>query len=136
VLFRFILYLSAAFMTAFLAVGWAILALFFWLTVLILGRTPRPVFDATAAVVRYTMRAQAYVVMLTSAYPKGLFGDRALVLAVPALGDTRHSRRTRTGGRFPARTPGSPRNALVRRRCRRAAAVPARSCSPPAAGYC
>jgi uncharacterized protein DUF4389 len=81
VLFRFILYLPAAFMAVFLAVGWEILALFFWLTVLILGRTPRPVFDATAAVVRYTMRAYAYAMMLTSAYPKGLFGDRALVSA-------------------------------------------------------
>jgi len=90
VLFRVILYIPAAFMTAFLTIGWEILALFFWLTVLILGRTPRPVFDATAAVVRYTMRAQAYVMMLTSAYPKWLFGDRALVSAVhsagPALG--------------------------------------------------
>lgn len=89
VLFRLILYIPAVFMTAFLAVGWQIVALFFWLTVLILGRTPQPVFDATAAVVRYTMRAQAYFMMLTSAYPKWLFGDRALVSAehpaVPGL---------------------------------------------------
>ncbi len=89
VLFRLILYIPAMFMTAFLVVGWEILALFFWVAVLILGRTPQPVFDATAAVVRYTMRAQAYFMMLTSAYPKWLFGDRALVSAeypaVPAL---------------------------------------------------
>ncbi|MBV9012330.1 MAG: DUF4389 domain-containing protein [Pseudonocardiales bacterium] len=83
VLFRFILYIPAAFMTAFLGVGWTILAVFFWLTVLILGRMPRPVFDATAAVLRYTMRAQAYLMMLTSAYPKWLFGDRALVAPDP-----------------------------------------------------
>lgn len=90
VLFRFILYIPAAFMTAFLSLGWEILAVFFWLAVLILGRMPRPVFDATAAVVRYTMRAQAYFMMLTSAYPKWLFGDRALVAteypAAPATG--------------------------------------------------
>lgn len=91
VLFRFILYIPAWFMTTFLAFGWSIRAFFFWLTVLILGRTPRPVFDATAAVVRYTMRVQAYWMMLTSAYPKWLFGDRALVAteypAVPAAGE-------------------------------------------------
>ena len=81
VLFRLILYIPAMLMTAFLTVGWEILALFFWVTVLILGRTPQPVFDATAAVVRYIMRAQAYVMMLTSAYPKWLFGDQALVSA-------------------------------------------------------
>ncbi|MGB6165881.1 MAG: DUF4389 domain-containing protein [Pseudonocardiaceae bacterium] len=89
VLFRLILYIPAGLMTTFLVLGWEILALFFWVTVLILGRTPRPVFDATAAVVRYTMRAQAYFLMLTSAYPKWLFGDRALVSAeypaVPGL---------------------------------------------------
>jgi hypothetical protein len=75
VLFRLILYIPAALMTGFLQIGWMILAPFFWLTVLILGRNPRPVFGATAAVVRYTMRAQAYFVMLTSTYPKRLFGD-------------------------------------------------------------
>jgi hypothetical protein len=83
VLFRLILYIPAGFMTVFLGIGWAILAPFFWVTVLILGRTPRPVFDATAAVVRYTMRAQVYIMMLTSAYPKWLFGDQALVSAGP-----------------------------------------------------
>jgi hypothetical protein len=86
VLFRLILYIPAALMSRFLGIGWAILAVFFWLTVLILGRMPRPVFDATAAVLRYTMRAQAYYMMLTSAYPKWLFGDRALVApAYPAV---------------------------------------------------
>jgi Domain of unknown function (DUF4389) len=81
VLFRLILYIPAAFMTAFLTLGWEILAVLFWLTVLILGRMPRPVFDATAAVLRYTTRALAYFLMLTSAYPKRLFGDQALVAA-------------------------------------------------------
>jgi hypothetical protein len=109
-------------MTAFLGIGWGILAVFFWLTVLILGRMPRPVFEATAAVVRYTMRAYAYFMMLTSAYPKWLFDDRALVSAeypeVPAMGDTRRPRQTQTGSS----------------RCRRVAAAPARSYSPPAVG--
>ncbi len=42
VLFRLILYIPAGLMTTFLVLGWEILALFFWVTVLILGRTPRP----------------------------------------------------------------------------------------------
>ncbi|CAM5646603.1 hypothetical protein SBADM41S_09178 [Streptomyces badius] len=42
---------------------------------------PRPLFEATAATLRYRMRFSAYVMMLTPAYPKGLFGDDAL--AVP-----------------------------------------------------
>jgi Domain of unknown function (DUF4389) len=54
--------------------------------VLILGRMPQPVFEATAAVVRYTMRAQAYFMMLTSAYPKWLFGGRALLIVIIVLG--------------------------------------------------
>jgi hypothetical protein len=75
VLFRVILFIPAYLMTVFLSLGWQILALFFWLTVLILGRTPQRVFEASAAVIRYTMRASAYFMMLTSAYPKRLFGD-------------------------------------------------------------
>jgi len=43
--------------------------------VLVLGRMPESLFDATAAVVRYSMRVQAYWLMLTSSYPKRLFGD-------------------------------------------------------------
>jgi hypothetical protein len=66
--------------------GWEILAVFFWLSVLILGRMPRPVFEATAAVVRYTMRAYAYFMMLTSAYPKWLFDGRALLIVIIVLG--------------------------------------------------
>jgi hypothetical protein len=58
-----------------LTAGWQALAFFCWLVVLILGRAPAPYFEATAATLRYTMRLQAYFLMLTSAYPKRLFGD-------------------------------------------------------------
>lgn len=90
VLFRVILFIPAYLMTVFLSLGWQILALLFWLTVLILGRTPQPVFEASAAVIRYTMRAYAYFMMLTSAYPKRMFGDPPATQAeypvVPASG--------------------------------------------------
>jgi hypothetical protein len=81
VLFRFILFIPAYFMLSFVTTGWGLLALFFWVAVLILGRTPQPVFEASAAVVRYGMRANAYWMMLTSAYPKRLFGDPAAPFA-------------------------------------------------------
>ena len=88
VFFRFILFIPAALMLGFLSVGWGMLAVFFWLAVLILGRTPRPVFDAGAAIVRYQMRASAYYMMLTPAYPKRLFGDVAAA-PVPPRSSTR-----------------------------------------------
>lgn len=76
VMFRLVLYLPTYFMLGFLSFGWGLLAFFFWLAVVILGRNPRPVYEATAAIVRYRMRANAYIMMLTPAYPKRLFGDR------------------------------------------------------------
>ncbi|HEY3684427.1 MAG TPA: DUF4389 domain-containing protein [Streptosporangiaceae bacterium] len=75
VLFRIILAIPAAILYAVLTYGWGACAFFCWLAVLIMGRTPEPLFGATAAVTRYELRYQAYWMMLTSAYPKGLFGE-------------------------------------------------------------
>lgn len=77
VLFRLLLAIPAAIVEAVLAYGWATLAFFVWLVVLAVGRTPRPVFEANAAVLRYTFRLRSYVYLLTSSYPKRVFGDRA-----------------------------------------------------------
>ncbi|GAA1985104.1 DUF4389 domain-containing protein [Kitasatospora viridis] len=76
VLFRLILMIPAAIINGLLGTGWIALAFFLWLITLVLGRMPRPVFEATAAVARFRMRFAAYALMLTSAYPKGLFGDQ------------------------------------------------------------
>ncbi|MFJ5293882.1 DUF4389 domain-containing protein [Streptomyces sp. NPDC088348] len=76
VLFRIILLIPAAIVQSLFASGWYAVCVVSWLVVLILGRMPRPLFEATAAMLRYTMRYNAYVAMLTSAYPKRLFGDR------------------------------------------------------------
>jgi hypothetical protein len=84
VFFRFILIIPAGIVLAATAVGWEILAFFFWVAVLIDGRTPASVFDCTAAVLRYIMRAMAYFFMLTPAYPKGLFGDGSVAPPPPA----------------------------------------------------
>lgn len=77
VLFRLVLVIPAAIVSTVLVYGWTVCAFFCWLAVLILGRTPRPLWEATAAVLRYSMRYQAYWWMLTSAYPKHVFGDEA-----------------------------------------------------------
>ncbi|HXL96698.1 MAG TPA: DUF4389 domain-containing protein [Streptosporangiaceae bacterium] len=75
VLLRIVLIIPAGIIQAVVAGGWAVASFFIWLVVLVLGRMPESLFDATAAVVRYSMRVQAYWLMLTSSYPKRLFGD-------------------------------------------------------------
>ncbi|MFD7626684.1 DUF4389 domain-containing protein [Streptomyces sp. NPDC059851] len=75
VLFRLILMIPAVFVSTLLQYGWAAICWVFWLITLVLGRMPQAVFEASAAVLRFRMRTLAYVMMLTSAYPKRLFGD-------------------------------------------------------------
>ncbi|GGV89255.1 hypothetical protein GCM10015535_42730 [Streptomyces gelaticus] len=75
VFFRLILMIPAAVVQSLALSGWWAVAIVWWLVTLILGRMPRPLFEATAAVLRYGMRFSAYVLLLTPAYPKGFFGD-------------------------------------------------------------
>ncbi|WP_064743048.1 DUF4389 domain-containing protein [Pseudonocardia spinosispora] len=75
VLFRIILVLPVMILSSIVTYGWYVLGLIFWLIVLIAGRMPASLFLATAATVRYQVRYQVYLSMLTSAYPKKLFGD-------------------------------------------------------------
>ncbi|MFF2353282.1 DUF4389 domain-containing protein [Kitasatospora sp. NPDC058115] len=75
VLFRLVLVIPAAVVQGLLFAGWWVVGWISWLVVLVLGRMPQPLFEATAAVLRYRMRYLAYLLMLTSAYPKRLFGD-------------------------------------------------------------
>ncbi|MER5865003.1 DUF4389 domain-containing protein [Kitasatospora sp. NPDC002040] len=78
VLFRIVLAIPAGIIQGVLEVGWWAVSFISWLVVLFLGRMPRPLFEATAAIVRYRYRYQAYFLMLSSAYPKGLFGESAV----------------------------------------------------------
>jgi hypothetical protein len=78
VLLRIFLVIPAAIVYAVISAGWATCSFFIWLIVLVLGRMPEPLFEATAAIARYSMRLQAYWLMLTPAYPKRLFGDGTL----------------------------------------------------------
>ncbi|MFI5783201.1 DUF4389 domain-containing protein [Nocardia sp. NPDC051570] len=77
VLFRFLLALPMLVVTNLLYAGWSTVALIVWLVTLILGRQPRPLFEASAAGLRIHARTMAYFLLLTPAYPWGLFGDRA-----------------------------------------------------------
>ncbi|MQA95375.1 MAG: DUF4389 domain-containing protein [Streptosporangiales bacterium] len=77
VFFRFILIIPAAIVAGITAAGWGVCALVFWLIILIMGRVPGPIFGSTAAVARYQLRESAYWLLLTSAYPKRLFGDES-----------------------------------------------------------
>ncbi|MHA6799144.1 DUF4389 domain-containing protein [Bounagaea algeriensis] len=83
VFFRGILAIPAGLLASLLNYGWGVLAFFFWLIVLVAGRTPRPIFDGGAAVLRFQFRLQAYTYLLTGTYPRRLFGDAP---AVPAPG--------------------------------------------------
>ncbi|MFD8717199.1 DUF4389 domain-containing protein [Streptomyces sp. NPDC059629] len=76
VLFRLILMIPAAIISNLAATGWFAISWIFWITGIVLGRLPGPVFGATAAVARYRLRFGAYASMLTPAYPKGLLGDQ------------------------------------------------------------
>jgi hypothetical protein len=75
VLFRFILAIPAIVVNQVASYGWVLVSFFAWLVVLFTGRVPEPLFGATAAVLRYQVRLQAYFMMLTPVYPGRLFGD-------------------------------------------------------------
>jgi hypothetical protein len=75
VLFRFVLAVPALIVATLVSAGLQIPLFFIWLIVLVAGRMPSSIFEAEAAVIRYQARLYAWLLMLTSAYPGGLFGD-------------------------------------------------------------
>jgi hypothetical protein len=78
VLFRFILAIPAAIVSMLLLSGVSTIVVFIaWLTALAAGKLPVSLHQAFAAVLRYTMRYNCYVYLLTDAYPAGFFGDQA-----------------------------------------------------------
>jgi len=79
VLFRFILLIPAMIVSTLVSYGWYLFSFITWLIVLFTGRMPVALFLATSAVLRYSLRFQSYASMLTSAYPKDLFGDAPAV---------------------------------------------------------
>jgi hypothetical protein len=75
VLFRLFLAIPAMILSGLAVAGWEVAGFFIWLLVLVLGRVPGPLLDATTAMLRYSMRLNAYALLVTAAYPSGLFGD-------------------------------------------------------------
>lgn len=76
VLFRIILLLPAMFVVQLLTAGLGVVMFFIWVIALIAGQLPRSIWEALSAILRYQVRGYAYAMMLTSEYPRGLFGDR------------------------------------------------------------
>jgi hypothetical protein len=76
VLFRLLLLIPAQIVLNLTLAGWLVASLFIWLLVLVLGRVPGALFDATTALLRYSFRYYAYYWLVTAAYPWGLLGDR------------------------------------------------------------
>jgi hypothetical protein len=74
VFFRLPLLLPAAVVSWLILTGLSLLAFPLWLITLILGRVPRPLFDAVTVAIRYQTSYNAYLNLLTPAYPAGLFG--------------------------------------------------------------
>lgn len=76
VLFRVFLVFPAGLVADVLELGaFTIMGVVTWLIVLVRGTMPEPLYQAYAAVLRYVTRYTGYLLMLTSAYPAGLFGD-------------------------------------------------------------
>ncbi|APA95745.1 DUF4389 domain-containing protein [Nocardia seriolae] len=83
VFFRFILAIPILAFTSWLSTGWTVIAVIIWLIMLVTGRMPAAVFQATAAVLRCQVRTDAYWLMLTPTYLTQPFGDGP----VPAPGE-------------------------------------------------
>jgi Domain of unknown function (DUF4389) len=77
VLFRFFLLIPCWFVLTIVGYGaFTIVQFVTWLIVLISGQMPDALHAALAAALRYQIRTLGFLLMLTSAYPAGLFGDR------------------------------------------------------------
>jgi hypothetical protein len=75
VFFRFILVIPAFFLAYLLFLGYYASLFITWIIMLILGRMPEPLFDASANIQRYFARMYSYFFLLTPTYPAGLFND-------------------------------------------------------------
>ena len=85
VLFRGLLMIPALIVSQLASAGSFVVVLFVWLVALITGRVPDSAYFSFAAVLRYQMRTWAFGSMLTSEYPRGLFGDKTgMYVVAPA----------------------------------------------------
>ena len=83
VLFRLILAVPAMILLSLVSGGLQPAMVVIWLIVLVAGQMPTSTFEAVAAFIRYEARMYAWLLMLTSEYPGGLFGDKPSSAALP-----------------------------------------------------
>ena len=69
VAFRLLLALPHLFMVWLLGVGWAIVTLVAWLSILFTGRYPEKLYRYSVGVLRWTTRVEAYLLLLHDEYP-------------------------------------------------------------------
>lgn len=69
VLFRVVLAVPSFVVTGVLTVGGYVLSLVMWLCALVLGRVPQPLHEARGQIWRFTVRATAFVYLLTPSQP-------------------------------------------------------------------
>ncbi|MBW4029570.1 MAG: DUF4389 domain-containing protein [Acidobacteria bacterium] len=78
VLFRVVLALPAAFVSGVANVGGYFLTFVMWWCALALGRVPQPLHEARGQIWRFTIRASAFIQLLTPTQPfEGFFGESA-----------------------------------------------------------
>lgn len=75
VLLRIFIAIPAWIVASVLSGGLGIVSIGSWFMLLVTGELPRPLFEATRAVIRYEARFYAYFAMLTSEYSWGPLGD-------------------------------------------------------------
>ena len=78
VFFRLLLVIPAAVVAGVVTGGLMVASFVWWLIVLIIGRFPPSLFLASSSILRFGLRTNAYALLLTSRYPRGLFGDAAV----------------------------------------------------------
>ena len=81
VFFRLILASPVLVVNGVVGVGLEILAVVAWFIVLVIGRLPAPLHQAFSVAVRFSLRVNAYVLLVQNRYPRGLFGDPAVATA-------------------------------------------------------
>jgi hypothetical protein len=117
VLFRLVLMIPTVIVNQLATLGVAVASFIIWLIVLIAGRMPRALSEAVAAIVRYQTRLYGYIVMVTSTYPGGLFGDK-LPAADPAVAVAPLATTTAAAGPLlathtPIMTAGAPDTSIA-----------------------
>ena len=76
VFFRIILAFPVWIFSTILSYGMGIFSIISWIATLIVGSLPDAIFGASAAVIRFQTRTNAYFLMLTSEYPSDVMGDK------------------------------------------------------------